>query len=135
LRKLVSGYFDLCTGCRICELACSAIKFGAYTPRKAHVAISIESQGLRAQPTICIQCQNAPCLRACPTDAIQRDEKIGAVVISEEKCTGCRMCIPACPIKAIYFNATTRKATKCDLCNGDPVCVKYCPTKALALIG
>lgn len=135
MRKFVFGYFDLCTGCRICELVCSATKLRAYAPRKAHVAISIESKGLRAQPIICIQCENAPCMYACPTNAIQRDEKIGAVVISEEKCSGCRMCVPACPIKAIQFNVETKKATKCDLCNGDPVCVKYCPTEALALIG
>lgn len=135
MRKFVFGHFDLCTGCRICELACSATKFGAYAPRRAHITISIESKGLRGQPTVCTQCENAPCIHACPTNAIQRDEKIGAVVISEEKCTGCRMCVLACPIEAIYFDVETRKATKCDLCGGAPICVKYCPTTALALIG
>lgn len=135
MRKFVYGFFDLCSGCRICELACSSTKFGAYAPRKAHIVISIESKGLRAQPIVCTQCENAPCMHACPTNAIKRDEKTGAVVISEEKCTGCRMCVPACPIKAIHFDNVTKKATKCDLCNGDPACVKYCPTKALALIG
>lgn len=135
LRKFVFGYFDLCTGCRICELACSATKVGAYSPRKAHIAISIESEGLRAQPIVCIQCENAPCSYACPNNAIQRDEKTGSVVISEEKCNGCRMCVLACPIEAVYLDVETRKATKCDLCGGDPVCAKYCPTKALVLIG
>jgi Fe-S-cluster-containing hydrogenase component 2 len=135
LRKLVFGHFDLCTGCRICELACSAAKFGAYAPRKAHITISIESEGLRAQPTVCIQCEKAPCIQACPIGAISRDEKLGAVIISKEQCTGCGTCVQACPIGAMYFDENARKATKCDLCDGDPVCVKYCPTKALTLIG
>ena len=135
MRRYVFGYFDLCTGCKICELACSRVKYGTYAPRKAHISVSIESEGLRAQPTICIQCENAPCAKACSVSAIKRDEKIGAVIISEEKCIGCRLCVSACPIEAIYFDDTKNKATKCDSCNGDPICVKYCPTKALALIG
>jgi len=135
LRKLVFGYFDLCTGCRICELACSAAKLEAYAPRKAHIAVSIEAEGLKAQPTICIQCENASCMKACPSNAIKRDEKLSVVVIHEEKCIGCRLCVLACPIKAIFFDERTMKALKCDLCDGDPICVKYCPTKALALIG
>lgn len=134
LRRFVVGYFDLCTGCRICELACSAAKFGAYAPRKAHIAVSIESEGLRAQPIICIQCQKPPCMYACPANAIQRDEERGFVTISEEKCSGCRRCVLACPIGAICFNVETAKASKCDLCNGDPACVRYCPTGALALM-
>ena len=134
MRQQIVPFFDLCTGCRICELACSQNHFRAYAPRKAHVAVSIESEGLRAQPSICIQCDDAPCVRVCPVDAIDKDDKLGAVLINRDKCTGCKMCVLACPIDAIYFDTESKKATKCDLCQGEPACVKYCPTKALALV-
>ncbi len=133
MRRSIISYFDLCTGCRICELACSFAKYGAYSPRKAHIVVSIESEGLRAQPVICIQCKKAACIRACPAEAISREENSGVVLINKELCIGCRSCVSACPVGAIYFDVESNKASKCDLCNGDPACVKYCPTKALVL--
>ncbi len=133
MRKAIIPYFDLCTGCRTCELACSMAKFGAYIPRLSYIQVTTESNGLRAQPHICEQCEDPPCWRSCPVDAFKRDEKTNAVLIIPEKCIGCRACVPACPVNAIQFDKATHKAVKCDLCLGDPQCIKYCPTKALEM--
>lgn len=133
MRKAIIPYFDLCTGCRTCELACSMVKFNAYIPRLSHVQVTMESDGLRSQPNICQQCEDPPCWRSCPVDAFKRDENTNAVLIIAEKCTGCRNCLTACPVNAIQFDREAHKAVKCDLCFGDPQCVKYCPTKALEM--
>lgn len=73
------------------------------------------------------------CLLACPTDAFHVDEAAGAKVIEEEKCSGCMLCMTACPAtpKRIRYNAGKKVCLKCDLCGGDPQCVKFCPTGAL----
>jgi carbon-monoxide dehydrogenase iron sulfur subunit len=133
LRRAIIPYFDLCTGCRTCELACSMAKFQAYVPRLSHIQVTMESKGLRSQPHVCEQCQDPACWRSCPEGAFVRDERTGAVLIVPEKCTGCRNCVRACPVSAIRFDEAAHKAIKCDLCYGDPQCVRYCPTGALEM--
>ena len=68
-------------------------------------------------------------MKVCPEEAIYRGEK--AVLISEEKCIGCRACIDACPFGAILIDSKTLKPIKCDLCNGNPACVTVCPKDAI----
>jgi len=51
----------------------------------------------------CFHCQNAPCVKACPTKAtwIEPD---GIVVVDYDWCIGCRYCIAACPYYGRRFN-------------------------------
>jgi len=133
MRQFVIGHFDLCSGCRICELVCSWAKYGAYAPRKAVIDVKIGFNGLMVQPVTCIQCENPFCTKACPFGSLERDDKLGAIIVIDDKCTGCGLCVKACPIGAIKIDAEMGKAIKCDLCGGDPACVRYCPTKALVL--
>lgn len=128
----VIGYFDICTGCKICELACSFEKFGIYNPRRTMITIQTRSDGLMAQPIVCIQCENPFCESSCPVGAIKRDKRTGIVRVISEKCIGCRQCVGSCPIGAIKIDTKTGKAAKCDTCSGRPKCVEYCPTHALA---
>jgi len=83
-----------------------------------------------AVPLFCLNCEEAFCREVCPTKAIQRDEKAGALVLKEEKCVHCRACTMVCPFLGLQI-LSDRKVVKCDLCEGEPYCVKYCETGAL----
>lgn len=49
-----------------------------------------------------------PCESACPKGAIKIGEDILSVpVLDEDKCTGCGLCIPACPGLAIFVVTLT----------------------------
>lgn len=135
LRQSVVGLFDLCTGCRVCELVCSSKKYGYYDPKNARIKISDEHEGLASFPKVCIQCERPYCMNSCPVQAIERDEETGIVRVIPEKCTGCATCVKACPVgEVIKIEPESNKAIKCDLCDGDPKCVKFCPTQAVRLV-
>jgi Fe-S-cluster-containing dehydrogenase component len=56
-------------------------------------------------PIQCMQCENPPCVKACPVEATWR-EPDGVVVIDFNWCIGCRYCMTACPYWARHFNWT-----------------------------
>jgi len=51
----------------------------------------------------CFQCENPPCVKACPTKATWQ-EPDGIVVIDYDWCIGCRYCMAACPYWGRRFN-------------------------------
>ncbi|MFC1875612.1 4Fe-4S dicluster domain-containing protein [Chloroflexota bacterium] len=89
--------------------------------------------------TMCMHCDEAPCIEVCPEGAIyKRDD--GLVIIDPAKCTGHQLCIDACPYDAIYFNRDLKLAQKCTGCAHlldrgwpitEPRCVDQCPNRAL----
>ena len=126
-----------CIGCHACSVACKtehSVPLGGFRTRVRYLE---EPEGLvlRFLPLLCMHCADAPCLDACPTEAIQRHED-GHVVIERERCCGNKACIAACPYQAIYLD-DQGLADKCDLCTHrtevgmDPACVAACPTEAL----
>ena len=118
---------DKCTGCRLCMLACSFKKEREYNLERSRIALlQVDGENI---PLLCHQCINAPCIKACPVEAIKR--KDGIVRIDEGICIGCRVCIDACPFGAISLDPENEKLLKCDLCEGDPECVKYCAYQAI----
>lgn len=60
-----------------------------------------------------------------------RRERLNTVKIDESKCTGCGLCVDACPVKAI----TVDEVAKIDqgLCAGCCVCMDECPNDAIYL--
>jgi DMSO reductase family type II enzyme iron-sulfur subunit len=67
-------------------------------------------------PRKCNHCSKPPCVDACPKGAIYKRESDGIVLIDQDRCSGHRFCIEACPYKAIYFNPVTQKSEKCIEC-------------------
>ncbi len=89
---------------------------------------------------MCQHCVNAPCIAACPYNAIYtRDD--GLVIIDIKKCTGCMLCVDGCPYGVIYFNKQLALAQKCTGCahlldrgadwRWGPRCADSCPSEAL----
>jgi Fe-S-cluster-containing hydrogenase component 2 len=121
----------LCTGCRACELVCVAFHDRRFGLENSRIRITkIEPLGIDS-PNICRQCHNAPCMDACPVDALLKDPMTGAVQLVEENCIGCGECVEVCPFGAAAMHTVTGKVLICDLCGGDPMCVKRCPTRAI----
>lgn len=134
--KIIAIDYDKCTGCRICELACSLLNVGESNPSKSRiriVKIEEEAEALPI-PVVCMMCVEPACKAVCPMGAISDDPSTGARVIDEKKCIGCSACVYACPFGAITVDRSVGHSFTCNLCDGDPACVKFCPTDALQYI-
>jgi len=132
-----------CLACRACEVACALshadsddlaeaiFKQGA-TPR-----IYIELAGEVAVPLQCRHCEDAPCVRVCPSGALSRPSKAEPVLVDQERCIGCAFCVQACPFGVIRIASNDKVVIKCDLCverqgeGLEPACVTACPVGAL----
>jgi len=79
--------------------------------------------------TVCVQCDEKPCIEACPVDAITANDD-GTVAISAE-CTRCGRCKRACPYSGPQPDPKGDSYIVCDLCGGTPACVEWCPFEVL----
>lgn len=122
-----------CRGCRLCEMACSFHHEQECSTTKSRIRILKDSEWAFDCPLLCIQCAKAPCIEACSTGAIYRDEATGVVVVDAKSCGGCGDCITVCPLHALFLNRENGPVFKCELCGGDPECVKWCSNGALIL--
>ncbi|KIZ43175.1 MULTISPECIES: 4Fe-4S dicluster domain-containing protein [Rhodopseudomonas] len=151
-----------CIGCNTCMAACSSV----------HIAVGLQALPRLTvtrtfevtAPILCRHCEDAPCARVCPVDAIKLTGD--QVELNEQKCIGCKLCAIACPFGAITPSGTPISgvagikigfpthsaalnpmlawdigvkavAVKCDLCEfleTGPECVRSCPTDALRIV-
>jgi molybdopterin-containing oxidoreductase family iron-sulfur binding subunit len=108
-------------------------------------------------PKSCMHCDEPPCVNVCPVGATYKVED-GVVLVDQDRCIGCRMCMAACPYDVRVFNwedplpaqntlgkptpefpVPQQKGTvgKCEMCVHNtrvgklPHCVKACPNNAL----
>ncbi|KYZ76785.1 4Fe-4S ferredoxin [Anaerosporomusa subterranea] len=132
---------EKCLGCKSCELQCaierdsvSRTLLGAAQETPKPIArVGVHGSTGASFPIQCRHCQDAACLRACPSGAIQRDEAEGVVFIEQARCRGCWMCVMSCPFGAIVPAGAYKVAVKCDAClhMEEPACVNSCPTGAM----
>jgi anaerobic dimethyl sulfoxide reductase subunit B (iron-sulfur subunit) len=94
---------------------------------------------LHILPVPCYHCENPVCIKACPNEAIYKEEKYGAVLVDLDKCTGTRKCWKACPYGVPQFDGDELglKMSKCNMCIDrleqglKPICVLSCSMRAL----
>ncbi|MGY3856379.1 4Fe-4S dicluster domain-containing protein [Aeromonas veronii] len=162
----------LCIGCRTCEVACAVShqsgSCSGTLERESGLHLAIEDGHLVSRdsyfqprlkvivgskvttPVLCRQCEDKPCAKACPNNAIVTED--GYVKVYQARCIGCKSCAVACPYGAMTVVVqevapaadalfkrpqTKARALKCDLCNhreAGPACVEVCPTQALRLV-
>lgn len=125
---------DKCTGCRICEFVCSAAKEGRFHVELSRIRVAQPTPAL-VMSIACRFCENAPCIAACPRDALSMNEETHVLSIDKARCAGCGWCIEACDFGAIVLDGSTKSVVICDLCLGlpEPRCVEMCPKDALSL--
>ncbi len=145
-----------CTGCHMCELACSAWHEGAYRPSVARLSVTVNPTTIKVKGRTCLQTNCAKCEEVCPEAAIKREvisvtlpavdtsadaeaasaadagvpapqPVTGYVLrVDEALCTNCGSCYEVCPYDVIREHPDRRVAFKCDLCDGDPQCIAFC---------
>lgn len=145
---------ERCENCNNCFLACKDEHVGnnwagysAAQPNHGQKWISINGNE-RGQypfidvaylPLMCMQCDNAPCIKAAKDGAIyQRPD--GIVIIDPVKAKGQKKVASACHYGVISWNEELELPQKCTLCahlldDGwtQPRCVQSCPTGALRI--
>ena len=91
-----------CIGCYACVIACKQEHF--LPPEVFWSRIVVSETG--EYPTVtkllypvqCNHCEEAICVKVCPTGATVKRED-GIVVVNYDECVGCRYCIVACPYR------------------------------------
>lgn len=122
-----------CSGCRLCEMACSFFHEKKFSSSLSRIRVMKEDIFGFDLPIVCWHCEPCVAMENCPAEAFERNGQ-GLISVNKEKCTGCGKCLETCIIEAITLLSKTKKPLICDQCGGAPVCVEKCPTKALTYI-
>ncbi len=127
-----------CTRCGECGNACptGAIQKLAQGAGASSGTPFLDVNKFRA----CAACEDAPCIQACPTDALQeldiRDAMMGTAVVDRDTCKAwneesCERCYRACPYpdEAIILDEEGKVYVDPRDCIGCGRCVAACPTR------
>jgi len=141
------GFFidqSRCIGCNGCVIACKQWHDLQPGPVKWMRVYQWETglfpnTRLHILPIMCFHCENPICMKACPHEAIYKEEKYGAVLVNVDKCNGTRKCWQACPYGAPQYGGDDldKKMSKCNMCIDrldqglKPICVLSCSMRAL----
>ena len=74
---------DKCVCCGDCEMACSMTKHQVFDPSLARI------RTMRVEPVVllavgCQACADAPCVLACPRNALTQDAEKGIILVDQE---------------------------------------------------
>jgi len=127
-----------CIGCHACTIACKVEHEIPIGVNRCWVKSVEKGTFPNTQrfffPVLCNQCDEAPCVRICPTSALYK-RRDGIVDLNGGACIGCRACMVACPYDQLFIDPNTHTAEKCNFCANRvenqllPACVSVCPTE------
>lgn len=130
-----------CINCKACVVACRA-EWDTPLGHSRDWVREVEMERPGGEPSLmllpgrCQHCDDAPCVEACPSGAAYKRED-GIVLVDQELCSGCELCVPACPYEARFLNPDTGTVSKCTFCQPridqglPPACVQTCVGRAL----
>lgn len=142
-----------CSICFACQVACKDEFVGNKYPPYSYPQPDVEQEWIKVEeiekgkfpyvkvyPVIllCMHCEKAPCIEACPVPGGIYKDKNGAVIIDPARCnpSKCKTkpCLRRCPYRVVFFNSDLNIAQKCTLCmhrlqeGKEPACVNACPS-------
>jgi len=94
-----------CDGCKTCTAVCQEMHY-TESDREWIKVFKMKDADITAPyffPKPCFHCDNPPCTKVCPVNATFKRQD-GIVLIDNERCIGCRMCMAACPYSTRFFN-------------------------------
>lgn len=133
-----------CCACGACAIACMDqndidLLTGVRPFRTVFRQETRQTGKIEYYSMACMHCDNAPCVTACPSGCLYKDEKTGFTLYDTQYCIGCHSCAMACPFGAPTFGPDN-KMKKCDACidrlnaGMQPACVRACTFEALQLV-
>ena len=107
-----------CVGCGACDLACKSENNTPeginWSSHQVHTSGVFPNVTYKYRPTLCNHCEDAPCVRSCPTAAMHKDKETDMTLHDANKCIGCKSCILACPYEVISYNSRQPHMNKRD---------------------
>jgi benzoyl-CoA reductase subunit BamC len=122
---------DKCTGCRSCEMACSAFhaapKYSSLNPARARIRISMDESKDIYVPIRAGEYTQAECTGR------------NLYTINGKEYSECSFCPSSCPSRDYFKEPDTGLPLKCDMCEDEPplalpMCVQACQQEALIYI-
>ncbi len=129
--KEIKVDIDKCTGCRACEVVCSAFhaipKYSSINPARARIRVVTDELNDEYVP-----------IRAgdyTPTECNGRH----IYTINGKEYSECSFCGASCPSRDYFFEPDSGLPLKCDMCESvpaldEPLCVSVCHTDALTYV-
>jgi benzoyl-CoA reductase subunit BamC len=126
--KEIKVDIDKCTGCRSCELACSAFhsvpKYSGLNPARSRIRVIMDE----------IKDQYVPIRAGDYTQAECNGRNI--YVIDGKEYSECAFCPASCPSRDYFKEPDSGLPLKCDMCESvpplpEPMCVQACKFDAL----
>jgi benzoyl-CoA reductase subunit BamC len=116
---------DKCSGCRACEMICSAFhaepKYSSNNPARSRIRVIRDALRDVYVPVYAGEYTAAECAG--------RDK----YTIDGKEYDECAFCRASCPSRADFKEPDSGLPLKCDMCEGEeePLCVKWCTVDAL----
>lgn len=113
---------EKCSGCHLCEMACSLSHLGVINIEKSAIRILKDDLNTSLNiPVVCNRCKEMKCLYGEDVPEDREKEKFVWPEVRGRRC----------PFKALTVFG--ENAYHCDLCAGNPICVKVCTPGAISI--